>query len=121
MRIFRWNYVFMICGILLIISVCVQAGESGSSQSSTSLFLNDLTFVSGEIVRYQSDQNQLEVRVYLDELGNPKERILKLTVNEYAEITNGEKTTNLEVLKKGVEVDVEYDERTKVITYIFVY
>lgn len=81
--------------------------------------LDNLEFASGEATGF--DAGKLQVKVYLDDAGNPAESTIDLTVDNETEITNGEKDLDSSSLKAGVEIDVEYDKTSKKATYIFVY
>ena len=81
--------------------------------------LDNLEFASGETTGF--DAGKLQVKVYLDDAGNPAESTIELTVDNDTEITNGEKDLDSSSLKAGVEIDVEYDKTSKKATYIFVY
>lgn len=83
--------------------------------------LDNLEFASGEAVGFDSASGKLQVKVYLDDAGNPAENTIELTVDSATEITNGEKDLTSSALKAGVEIDVEYDKNTKKATYVFVY
>ena len=83
--------------------------------------LENLDFVSGEVVAFDSSKGQLDVKVYLDSAGNAKEQVISLAVSLESEITDGENELRSDALVKGAEVDVEYDIRSNQATYIFVY
>ncbi len=83
--------------------------------------LDNLEFASGEATSFDAASGKLEVKVYLDDAGNPAENTIELAVNAQTEITNGEKDLDNTALKTGVEIDVEYDKNTKKATYVFVY
>lgn len=83
--------------------------------------LDNLEFASGETTSFDGATGKLQVKVYLDDAGNPAENTIELTVDVETEITNGEKDLDAAALKAGVEIDVEYDKNTKKATYVFVY
>jgi hypothetical protein len=83
--------------------------------------LDNLEFASGEATSFDAASGRLEVKVYLDDAGNPAENTIALTVDAQTEITNGEKDLDSTALKTGVEIDVEYDKNSKKATYVFVY
>lgn len=83
--------------------------------------LDNLEFASGEATAFDAATGKLQVKVYLDDAGNPAENTVELTVGSETEITNGEKDLDHSALKAGVEIDVEYDKTTKKATYVFVY
>lgn len=83
--------------------------------------LDNLEFASGEATAFDAASGKLQVKVYLDDAGNPAENTIELTVAQDTEITNGEKDLDATALKAGAEIDVEYDKGTKQATYVFVY
>lgn len=83
--------------------------------------LDNLEFASGEVTAFDDASKKLQVKVYLDDAGNPAENTIDLTLANETEITNGEKDLDATALKPGVEIDVEYDKSTQKATYVFVY
>ncbi len=83
--------------------------------------LDNLEFASGETTSFDAATGKLQVKVYLDDAGNPAENTIDLTVDSETEITNGEKDLDSSALKTGVEIDVEYDKTNRKATYVFVY
>lgn len=93
------------------------ATETAMSESN----LDNLEFASGEVTSFDAASGKLEVKVYLDDAGNPAENTIALTAGADTEITNGEKDLDATALKPGVEIDVEYDKTNDQATYVFVY
>lgn len=83
--------------------------------------LDNLEFASGETTSFDAAAGKLQVKVYLDDAGNPSENTIELNVDKDTEITNGEKDLDASALKTGVEIDVEYDKNSNKATYVFVY
>ncbi|MBP9732965.1 MAG: hypothetical protein KBD07_01165 [Candidatus Omnitrophica bacterium] len=83
--------------------------------------LDNLEFASGEATSFDAASGKLQVKVYLDDAGNPSENTIELNVDTDTEITNGEKDLDATALKTGVEIDVEYDKNSNKATYVFVY
>jgi len=95
--------------------------ETASAVTTIEDDLDNLEFASGEATTFDAASGKLEVKVYLDDAGNPAENTIELTVDAQTEITNGEKDLDNTALKTGVEIDVEYDKNSKKATYVFVY
>ena len=95
--------------------------EAPADKAAADDNLDNLEFASGEATSFDAGTKKLQVKVYLDDAGNPAENTVDLTLTSDTEITNGEKDLDSSALKAGVEIDVEYDKNTKKATYIFVY
>ena len=63
----------------------------------------------------------VSVRLYGENEDKASDKVLKVTVDENTDITDGEQDRDLKSLATGTEVDVEYDPATNKATYIFVY
>jgi len=92
-----------------------QEGTRGGSLAE------GLVFASGEIVAVQHESQAFRVRIYFDREGNYDRHEIALTYGPQTLFTDGEQDLDRMALQKDREVDVEYDPRTRMATYVFVY
>jgi len=82
---------------------------------------DNLEFISGEVSAMDEASKSVSVRLYGEDETASSEKVLKVTVDENTDITDGEQDRDLKSLAIGTEVDVEYDPASNKATYIFVY
>ena len=82
---------------------------------------DNLEFISGEISELDEAGKSVSVRLYGENENAASDKVLKVSVDENTDITDGEQDRDLKSLSSGTEVDVEYDPATNKATYIFVY
>ena len=95
--------------------------ESVAAPAAEDTAADNLEFVSGEIGELDEASKSVSVRLYGEDENTASDKVLKVTVDENTDITDGEQDRDLKSLTAGTEVDVEYDPTTNKATYIFVY
>jgi hypothetical protein len=93
--------------------------ETIEAQDAT--LVDNLEFISGEVSELDEPGKSVSVRLYGETEDAASDKVLKVTVDENTDITDGEQDRDLKSLATGTEVDVEYDPATNKATYIFVY
>lgn len=107
--------------LMFAFSPVVTQAQDEAASASVQDDLDNLEFASGEVAAFDSAAGKLQVKVYLDDAGNPAENTIELGVSSNTEVTNGEKDLDLTAFKPGVEIDVEYNKTSSQATYVFVY
>ena len=82
---------------------------------------DNLEFISGEISAMDEATKSVSVRLYGEDETASSEKVLKVSIDENTDITDGVQDRDLKSLTVGTEVDVEYDPASSKATYIFVY
>ena len=97
------------------------ADETETMEPQDSTLVDNLEFISGEVSELDEAGKSVSVRLYGENEDTATDKVLKVTVDENTDITDGEQDRDLKSLTSGTEVDVEYDPATNKATYIFVY
>jgi hypothetical protein len=104
------------------VEALVPAGlEAVPAEPQDSTLVDNLEFISGEVAELDEAGKTISVRLYGDTEEAASDKVLKVSVDENTDITDGEQDRDLKSLAAGTEVDVEYDPATNKATYIFVY
>lgn len=99
----------------------VAAPEAVTPAAPIAETVDNLEFISGEVSALDEASKSVSVKMYGETENASDEKVLKVTVDENTDITDGEQDRDLKSLAVGTEVDVEYDPTSNKATYIFVY
>ena len=95
--------------------------EEIAPEPQDTTLVDNLEFISGEVSEMDEAGKTVSVRLYGENEDAASDKVLKVSVDENTDITDGEQDRDLKSLSAGTEVDVEYDPATNKATYIFVY
>ena len=102
-------------------AVSIAAPEAVTPAVPVAETVDNLEFISGEVSALDEASKSVSVKMYGETENASDEKVLKVTVDENTDITDGEQDRDLKSLAVGTEVDVEYDPTSNKATYIFVY
>lgn len=98
-----------------------ETPEAPAAEPQDATLADNLEFISGEVSELDETAKTVSVRLYGENEDTASDKVLKVSVDENTDITDGEQDRDLKSLATGTEVDVEYDPATNKATYIFVY
>ena len=101
--------------------VVAEPAVAVPAEAQDATLADNLEFISGEVSELDEAGKSVSVRLYGENEDKASDKVLKVTVDENTDITDGEQDRDLKSLTTGTEVDVEYDPATNKATYIFVY
>jgi hypothetical protein len=102
-------------------AVAETLGAVPVAEPQDATLVDNLEFISGEVSELDETGKSVSVRLYGESEDATSDKVLKVTIDENTDITDGEQDRDLKSLAAGTEVDVEYDPATNKATYIFVY
>jgi hypothetical protein len=126
---------FVLIAFLFLSAVPVLAEEAPSATQTETIYAaadnndyleddfpyQDQIFLTGVWQSYDSETQKATVRVFLDANGDAEDKEIQLLIDAETEITDGEKSLQVDTLPQGADIDIEYNLKTMTATYVYLY